>query len=239
VSQSRAAAIQAFARNVLKQQSATFRVSQNRSPLKSSAGFSLFELVAFIVSVAIIYASAVNRFAAFPAQAERANFIAITTQLQSSLNLEVMTVLASGRGSLVGVFEGINPMDLLLRAPSNYQGSYYQASVSSLPRRSWYFDDIKGELVYLVNDSSSASYSVNGVLVPTDEIRFSVQVGRGDIDTASGRDVALAQRNGAVPASRRESRVTGVVLQPVIPFVWGEGVENEVMIGVASTQISE
>ena len=39
----------------------------------------MFELVVYIISVSIIYAYASNRFVAFPADAERANFIAILT----------------------------------------------------------------------------------------------------------------------------------------------------------------
>lgn len=223
----------------MKQQSANRPVSLRRAPLSSSAGFSLFELVVFIVAVAIIYAYAANRFAEFPAQAERANFTAITTQLQSSLNLEVITVLASGRGGLIDVFEGINPMDLLLRPPSNYRGAYHQDATDSLPRRSWYFDGVKQELVYLVNDIDRASYQISGVLVPTEEIRFVVRVGQSETDVVSGLDVTLAERRGSVSASNRKSRISGVVLDPVFPFIWGVGNENEVMTSVIEATIEE
>ena len=58
--------------------------SQRRElKLAGSGGFSLFELVVFIICVAIIYASAANRFSDFPGEAERANFLAVSAQIQA------------------------------------------------------------------------------------------------------------------------------------------------------------
>ena len=94
----------------------------NRINFQKHAGFSLFELVVFIISIAIIYAYATNRFAEFPGQAERANFMAVTTQLQTGVNLEMMMALGSGRVTSLEQFEGVNPMDLMLSAPTNYLG---------------------------------------------------------------------------------------------------------------------
>ena len=202
---------------------------------KSSRGFSLFELVVFIISVAIIYAFAANRFAGFPAQAERANFLAITTQLQSSLNLEVMTVLASGQGELVTAFEGINPMDLLLQPPFNYLGAFSNPDVASLDRRSWYFDLSREELVYLVNDIGGVFNQIEGMLAPADEIRFKVRVGRGEVDARTGLDIALAERKGAVPSGSRRNRATGVILEPTTPFYWREFDDNDDLIEPAIT----
>lgn len=193
---------------------------------KSSRGFSLFELVAFIISVAIIYAFAANRFSDFPAQAERANFIAITTQLQSSLNLELMAVLARGHGSMADVFEGVNPMDLLLQPPSNYLGSFNNPDPSRLDRRSWYFDERSEELVYRINDIGGVFLELNNVPIPTEEIRFKVRLSSGQVDERTGLDIVLAERAGEVPEGSRRTRVTGVVLLPVIPFIWEDFEEN-------------
>ena len=197
---------------------------------KSSRGFSLFELVVFIISVAIIYAFAANRFTSFPAQAERANFIAITTQLQSSLNLELMTVLARGRGGMAGVFEGINPMDLLLQPPANYLGSFRSPDPSRMDRRSWYFDAGREELVYLINDMGGVFLDLNNVPIPTQEIRFKVRIANGEVDKRTGLDTTLAERAGNVPRYARQSRVSGVLLQPIIPFIWGDFDESEGLI---------
>ena len=202
---------------------------------KSSRGFSLFELVVFIISVAIIYAFAANRFAGFPAQAERANFLAITTQLQSSLNLEVMTVLASGQGEFVTAFEGINPMDLLLQPPFNYLGSFSNPDVASFDWRSWYFDLSREELVYLVNDVGGVFNQIEGLLSPVDEIRFKVRVGRGEVDARTGLDIALAERTGAVPIGGRRNRATGVILEPTTPFFWRDIDEIDELIEPATT----
>lgn len=190
----------------------------------------MFELVAFIISVAIIYAFAANRYSDFPAQAERANFIAITTQLQSSLNLELMTVLARGRGGMAAVFEGVNPMELLLQPPSNYLGSLRSPDNSGMDRRSWYFDEDAEELVYLINDIGGVFLVSNNAPIPTREIRFKVRLATGEFDERTGLDIVLAERAANMPDSAWQSRVTGVVLQPVIPFIWGDFDENNGLI---------
>lgn len=202
----------------------------------SAKGFSLFELVVFIISVAIIYAFAANRFADFPAQAERANFIAVTTQLQSSLNIELMTVLASGQRGMEEAFEGLNPMDLLLRPPANYLGEFYNVDSSSLDRRSWYFEESRDELVYLVNDVGGVFYEVDGIRAPTEEIRFKVRLGESITDSRTGLNLALAEQFGEVPEDARQRRFSGVVLEPVLPFSWGEIGEDGQLLDAAMAQ---
>lgn len=208
----------------------------SRGFYNASRGFSLFELVVFIISVAIIYAAAANRFAQFPAQAERANFIAITTQLQSSLNLEMMAMLASGRGGRLDAFEGVNPMDLLLRPPSNYLGAFINADSATLDRRSWYFDLDRQQLIYLVNDVGGVFLETNRGPLPTDEIRFEVRLVRNEYDDRTGLDIKLGQESGEVPPSARRTRFSGIVLQPVVPYIWGgQGNETELMDAAIAT----
>ena len=114
--------------------------------LQKAGGFSLFELVVFIILVAIIYATAANRFADFPGQAERANFLAITTQLQTAINLEMMIGLGTGRIRTAERMDGVNPMDLMLQPPSNYIGVFDLIDRERIQRRVWYFDRSREEL---------------------------------------------------------------------------------------------
>lgn len=192
------------------------------SPRKS-AGFSLFELVVFIISVAIIYAYAANRFAEFPGQAERANFIAISTQLQTAINLEMSFGVGLGRIQSPTIMEGTNPMDYLLQPPSNYIGAFDVVDTDRLERRVWYFDQSTGELVYLVNDSQDVYLIRNGIEIPADEIRFRVVADYADIDSVTGLPVQVLEGGGEeVGADNRERQFNGILMHPVYPYRWGE-----------------
>jgi type II secretory pathway pseudopilin PulG len=212
------------------------RIGRLKTPgFNKNRGFSLFELVAFIISVAIIYAYAANRFAEFPAQAERASFIAVTAQLQTGINLELISVVTRGNTGSASLLEDINPMDLMLLPPGNYLGAFSGASVDGFPRRSWYFDNSSSELVYLVGDSTGVYLSINNQRIPVDEIRFSVASDYGEVDLESGLDVKIASRRQEIPQGNRRRRLNGVVLRPVIPFFWqklgNEQLLNEVIAG--------
>lgn len=193
-----------------------------------SGGFSLFELVVFIISVAIIYAYAANRFAEFPGQAERVNFMAVTTQLQAGVNLEMIRALGAGRLASLEKFEGVNPMDLMLETPSNYLGVVSSADLAQLPRRSWYFDPATEELVYLINDTGGASLLINGARYPTDEFRFKIVADYSEIDSSTGLPVHVAERDGSRIAQENiRRRLSGMVLRATTPYQWQDTAEGE------------
>lgn len=204
-------------------QSKTPRLSNSQFD-KASGGFSLFELIVFIILVAIIYSVAANRFSQFPAAAERANFLAITTQIQSSINLEMIMHLGRGRQQSLESYQEINPMDLLLRAPSNYLGAFDLVETSRLPRRSWYFDRSTKELVYLINNASNVFLTKDGLQIPTDELRFKTAVSYGYEHLRTGLPLSLLEiEEGELRSNidyRRQYR--GVLVEPTTPFSWSE-----------------
>jgi hypothetical protein len=99
-----------------------------------------------------------------------------------------------------------------------------------MDRRSWYFDAGREELVYLINDMGGVFLDLNNVPIPTQEIRFKVRIANGEVDKRTGLDTTLAERAGNVPRYARQSRVSGVLLQPIIPFIWGDFDESEGLI---------
>ncbi len=203
-----------------------------------SRGFSLFELVVFIICVAIIYAAGARRFGEFPGQAERANFLAVTIEIQTAVNLEIMLGYNTGRFSDVTAFEGANPMDLLLVPPRNYLGALAISDSSGLPRRSWYFNTQNGELVYLIEASEDVSVMRNGVSTPTDEIRFRLQVEYVNEDIRSGLPVNILNRaDTEVPEDNQRRRVVGIAMLPVLPFNW-EGSDPSSLIREANGDVS-
>lgn len=193
-----------------------------------ASGFSLFELVVFIIAVAIIYAYAANRFADFPGQAERANFLSVTTQIQSAVNLEMMFGVGIGRISSPQRLEGANPMELLLEPPSNYLGAFDAVDTSRMERRTWYFDRRRGELVYLANDPRGLTLINNGQEVPTNEIRFRLVADYSMHEEGSGLPVQVLESAGeSVPSENQVRKFNGIVMRPVLPYEWRAPEANE------------
>lgn len=184
----------------------------------------MFELVVFILVIAIIYSVAANRFSQFPGAAERANFLAVITQVQTGINLEAMSSIAKGNPQIIAEYQDANPMDLLLEAPSNYIGAFDVVVESSLPRRSWYFDRSRGELVYLVNDTDNVFLLINEVQVPTAEIRFKMAVKYSYENRDTGRAVPLSEIGDIdqFPNAKYRRRINGVLMGPLNPYFWSQ-----------------
>lgn len=211
------------------------RRTRFRNPSRKDAGFSLFELTVFIICVAIIYATAANRFAEFPEQAERANFLAVTTQLQSGVHLELM--LAMSKGNLISLadYENSNPMALMLEAPSNYLGEFDFVDNERIQRRSWYYDVRNQELVYLVASADNVYLQDDGELIATDEIRFRIEILYREWDLGPDLNSPVQQALASVGAepeftTRRTRRsLSGMLLKPVVPYQWNLG--NSDLVG--------
>jgi general secretion pathway protein G len=218
----------------------SLRTLQNTGPRRPqlAGGFSLFELVVFIISVAIIYAYAANRFADFPGQAERANFLAVTTQISSAVNLEMLYGVGVGRIASPQALAGANPMELLLEPPANYIGAFDAVDPDRLDRRIWYFDRSSQELVYLINDATGVALLINGREVPTNEIRFRLEADYSMHDEETGLPVRVLESAGEeVPEDSRVREFNGIVMRPVTPYKWGE-VEYGVLLQEAVAQRS-
>lgn len=163
-------------------------------------GFSLFELIVYMLISSIMFAAAFNRYQAYPAEAERANFTAILGQLKVGVNLKMIMAVTSGSGDERAALAGSNPMDLMLQTPGNYLGAFSSVDESELPRRSWYFDDTFGELVYLADRADNLYAVTPQGRISSDRIRLHIV----DIYTDSGE----------------RPRWQGVSLEAVEPYEW-------------------
>ncbi len=63
-------------------------------------------------------------------------------------------------------------------------------------RRSWYFDEIRNELVYLVNDPTGVFLIQDGVAVPATEVRFSLMADYSVFDRITNLPVNIVERDG-------------------------------------------
>lgn len=170
---------------------APYHMPSTRLP-RRQAGLTLFELVVYILVVAILFSFAFNRFREYPGEAERANFMAVREQIKTGVNLAMLSAISGGDWSEVRAMEGGNPMDLMLETPSNYVGELSPVASDNLPSRVWYFDRASGELVYRANDAEDLYRLSDGERIPVDEIRLEitrVEDGEGGFEGLSLRPV--------------------------------------------------
>ena len=202
---------------------------------RNNKGFSLFELIVYILLVSIVFSASMRRFNEFPGEAERANFLAITGQLKAAINLQMMNAIAAGSWANLGAIENSNPMDLMLETPSNYAGAFNLVDEQTMPRRTWYFDSFNGHLVYLANDNSNLYSSLGDGTSTLSEIRFRiVQKYAGDQRVSDeGLGIDAGTVTGLNDPSLRASsnsggggggrKWQGLVLEEVVPFNWERG----------------
>jgi len=141
----------------------------------SQRGFSMFELVVYLLSASILFAAALSRYQDFPGEAERANFTAVLAQLKTGVNLQMILALTSNERTLLDELEGSNPMDLMLETPNNYVGALSVIDETQLPRRIWYFNTNSGELVYLADRADNLFLLTSQGRLPTERIRFHIR----------------------------------------------------------------
>jgi len=115
-----------------------------------SRGFSLLELVVVVVAVAILMGVALDRLLPLVGRAQRAAFLDVQRELQSSLLLEAAERITSGEAATLPELAGANPMALLLQPPANYVGPIVAPADSAIPPATWYFDAQAGTLGYRV-----------------------------------------------------------------------------------------
>jgi len=200
-------------------------------------GFSLFEFVVFVLSVAIIYSYAAQRFSGYPGEAEKANFIAVRAQLQNSITLLTFSAqLNGGRDALITSLEGGNPMSLMLRPPRNYLGEFEEYTLRNLPRRSWFYYKTRSELVYLIGSGEGVTQLIGERSVPTQEIRLHIKAEYVLVEKSTGLPVVMAADSGRLVATdATELQFAGLVLTEIVPYRWGRGINEDEFGFVAMT----
>jgi prepilin-type N-terminal cleavage/methylation domain-containing protein len=167
---------------------------------RHSRGFSLLELVVVVIAVAILMGVALDRLLPLVGRAQRAAFLDVQRELQSSLLLAAAERITRGEAGTIPELAGVNPMALLLQPPANYVGERPPADV---PPASWYFDAEAGLLGYRVG-------------------RYTRFAARGGPADRIELDVAFAyqDRNGNGVFDAAGDRFDGLKLAPVHPYDW-------------------
>jgi hypothetical protein len=181
-------------------------------------GFTLFELVVSICTVAILYMVAEQRLSELPASAERASFYGVLEQIKTGVNFKMVSTMAAGGSSDVLQWEGRNPMEFLLGTPANYKGEVERVAQKSAQRGAWYFEKETEHLVYVVGGGSVDDVLVQaaGQSSKPGQIRFKL-VNQYSKAAAS---LAAASKFEAEDQQRIERSWQGVILQEVVEYNW-------------------
>jgi prepilin-type N-terminal cleavage/methylation domain-containing protein len=172
-------------------------------PNRHCRGFSLLELVVVVSAVAILAGAALDRLLPLIGRAQRAAFLDVQRELQSSLMLAAAERITSGDLGSIPELATANPMSLLLQAPPNYLGEVGAAQQPDVPRASWYYDEQTRRLAYRLGRHT----------------RFTAQDGPADRIELR---VALAyeDRDGDGVFDATGDRFGGLRLEPVHPYAW-------------------
>lgn len=108
----------------------------------------MVELMVVVIAVAILTGVALDRVLPLVGRAQRAAFLSVQRELQSSLLLAAAEHITRGEMAALRELAVANPMGLLLQPPANYFGEVEAPNQVEIPRASWYFDEQTGRLAY-------------------------------------------------------------------------------------------
>lgn len=190
-------------------------------------GFSIFELILYLLISSIIFSISMRRFEQYPADAERANFLSIVGQLKAAVMLQMMNGIAGGKFEEMTALEKSNPMDLMLETPTNYAGAFSLVDEASMPRRTWYFDSYNGQLVYLASPGLQIYSAAGDGSGSMNSVRFHVlnkysgaaEQAAGGLGIDAGQVAGLSAAEAGGPATGG-GKWEGMVLEPATAFHW-------------------
>jgi type II secretory pathway pseudopilin PulG len=171
--------------------------------MRFARGFSLLELAIVVVAVLIVTAAILDRVLPLIGRAQRAAFLGVQHDLQTSLRLAAAERIAGGKSSAVFELESLNPMSLLLAPPANYRGVVASPDQAAVPPATWYFDEEMKLLAYRVGRYTR--FKPHGG--PADRIELRVAFTYDDRDA-----------DGVFDAS--QDRFDGLRLEPVHGYDW-------------------
>jgi prepilin-type N-terminal cleavage/methylation domain-containing protein len=181
-------------------------MAQSSPGLRSarSRGFTLIELSATLVVVAILAAVLFRMLTDYAEGAEKAAMEQVASSVRAGLHLRVAGMIALGGEEAIPKLADQNPMEWLSDKPHIYVGEIYGVAPPELaPPRSWYFDSKAKELVY----RASRTRHLDAPRNPHDEIRFKVTIEQGRL--------AGTERLGTALRGIRRTE-----LRPVEPYRW-------------------
>jgi prepilin-type N-terminal cleavage/methylation domain-containing protein len=171
-------------------------------PACTSKGFTLIELIIVITIIVTLMGLFMNRMMFYQEQAEKTAMEQVVGAIQSALTMQYGQILTRGQPSDVAALAQDNPMNWLLKKPSNYSGEFYDPTPLTVEAGNWVFDLKSRDLVYMVRNANYFKPGKDG----KNWIRF---------HTATHYEAShLPSLQNAPP------QLTGALFEPVEPYAW-------------------
>lgn len=155
-------------------------------------GFSLIELVAVVVVMALLAVVLFRLTLDYAEEAEKIAMEQVAAQARAAMHLRIAGLLARHNEAAIPTLAQQNPMNWLSEKPGIYAGEIYGVAPADLaPPRSWYYDTRAGELVY--RPARTRHLEINGGNQEK-EIRFKMVIEQGALPGATGlRGISRAE----------------------------------------------
>ncbi|MCZ7563961.1 MAG: prepilin-type N-terminal cleavage/methylation domain-containing protein [Burkholderiales bacterium] len=159
-------------------------------------GFSLIELLAVLVVIAVLAVVLLRQAVWYQERAERAAMESTIAVLRSALQMQVAGRIAAGRDAQLSALATENPMNWLARKPKSYAGAYEPAGAPHVPAGRWYFDVADRQLVYRPRHRRYLTASDRGEMT---ELRFRTVLdvgpgrGHGGVDGVGEMDIRVVR----------------------------------------------
>ena len=111
-------------------------------------GFTLVELMAVVVVIAVLATVLLERMIWYQERAEKIAMESVVSVLRAALQFQAAGRLVRGEGPELRTLVDENPMTWLATRPANYLGPLDREAIASAPVGHWYFDPADGTLVY-------------------------------------------------------------------------------------------
>lgn len=172
-------------------------------PFTRVRGFTLLELVVVAIIVSFLAAIGIGKLWAIQVDAERVSMETTLGTLRSAIGMAVAESIVRQDLQRLEAMAGSNPMERLAEKPHNYLGAIDNPNPGGFEDGSWYFDNAKGELVYLVRNKA---YFAGGEADPP-RARFRIEL-------------VYTDRNGNKRFDHGVDAVEGLILSPIEPYKW-------------------
>lgn len=175
-------------------------------------GFSLIELIVTITIIVILAGLLLNRVWFYQEQAEKAAMEQVAGALQSSLVMQYGHLLTTGRDAEVKNLVAENPMRWLQRELPNYAGEFSGITPASIEPGNWAFDLKTHEFIYVPYRTEYFTPGKDGQKWVRYQARLVHEPAR-----------RWANAGGA---NKGAQELTGVLFEPVEPYLWQAGEEK-------------
>ena len=165
---------------------------------RSSAGFTLIELIVVICIIGVSAALLFDRLRFYQEAAEKAAMEYTVGAVKSALQLQVAAMLVRGEERKIESLARVNPIDWLMTPPPGYRGEF-RTPQPTVPRGSWYFDATRNELAYVPDLDAHLERLADG----SKRLRFRVRLDFEPTESDSER-----------------KRIAGMRVEPVMPYTW-------------------